>query len=122
METTFENAKVGDKVWSYHNGWGVIYSITSPPYPIIVDFSDAKLYSFTLDGVEITGERQTLFWDEVKFEIPTRPKKRVKKEGWININKMCIHETKEMALHRREALSTVNSDILTIPITWEEEE
>ena len=50
MRTIF---KIGDKVYHFQYGWGVINAIrdnTSITYPIIVDFLYLKNVSFTLDG------------------------------------------------------------------------
>lgn len=73
--TTFETAKVGDKVWSIEYGWGVIQS-TSHTYtnPILVRFAEDDYMSFKLSGSQFHEYRhQTLFWDEIKFEAPQKP-------------------------------------------------
>ena len=50
MTTTFEDAKVGDKVWDSRKGWGVVNELRySSDYPILVDFAD-DCESYTLDG------------------------------------------------------------------------
>jgi len=57
--------KVGDKVWSYVEGWGVVEDI----YPnfkksIVVDFKN-NLIDFTLNGKEWESDiNPTLFWEE----------------------------------------------------------
>lgn len=68
------NAKVGDKVWSFAYGWGIIVEIRHEfIYPIIVRFLKTSS-TFTLDGKEMTNDlRPTLLWDEVKYEVPKRP-------------------------------------------------
>lgn len=78
METTFENAKVGDKVWSIQCGWGRISEILPGGYPITVEFNPFKCDGFTYCGkFRITDNDQSLFWDEVKIEAPVKPKKKL---------------------------------------------
>ena len=88
-ETTFENAKVGDKVyWLTLGMWGEVVNII-PAYreerQLEVRFADAGRVSFywftrSCRSGRIVGEPQTLFWDEVKIVPPPRPKRMVKKE------------------------------------------
>ena len=75
MTTTFETAKVGDRVWCVKAGWGEILDIDSlPSYPILVEFSDDEYKTYTAEGFHVLGDvSQTLFWDEVKFKAPTKP-------------------------------------------------
>ena len=96
-ETTFENAQVGDRVWSSKWGWGEVLVITKRfTYPIEVRFSDTCSEYHTLKGVNVEGEMQSLFWDELT--IPTRPKRKVTKtiEAWANVypdGKYYVYET-----------------------------
>lgn len=67
----FDNAKVGEQVWSTVFGYGKIHEILSKDktYPIGVDFGNAKIY-FTTDGYNCTMDKYpSLFWNE--FHIPT---------------------------------------------------
>lgn len=75
MTTTFETAKVGDRVWSIECGWGEIFSVDEARiYPIKVEFQNGRPLTYTLGGKPmITHERQTLFWDEVKIDAPQKP-------------------------------------------------
>jgi len=85
-ETTFENAKVGDKVWSCVYGWGEIKTIiTEMKYPISVKFKRSNYtISYNWNGIRIPTENCTLFWDEINMTPPERPKRKVKKviQGW----------------------------------------
>lgn len=75
MITTFETASIGDRVWCVSIGWGTITSThEEEDYPIIVAFDSAGSESFTKEGRLYTDDiKQTLFWDEIKFEVPTKP-------------------------------------------------
>ena len=75
MTTTFETAKVGDKVWSLVHGWGVISRIESySDYPIKVNF-EKSFDSFTFDGkLYASNKHQSIFLDEVKIIAPEKPK------------------------------------------------
>jgi hypothetical protein len=75
MSTTFEEAQVGDAVWSVRFGHGTIDSIYNDPNrPLVIRFSKyAHPRSYTVQGQEFPNELQTLFWQEIKFEAPTKP-------------------------------------------------
>lgn len=104
-ETTFENARVGDRVWDFGLGWGNIATVeavkscdTQVSVTIDVQFDCRECITYNVQGVFVSV--RTLFWDEIKFEAPPRPKRMVKKvvEGWVNIyadgTSACIYETK----------------------------
>ena len=78
-ETTFENAKVKDRVWSVEFGWGTVDSVH--PY-IEVIFQNNQMYRFNSDGSRFFTLKvnQTLFWDEIKIVPPERPKRKVLRE------------------------------------------
>jgi hypothetical protein len=86
MTTTFEEAKVGDRVWDVLWGWGTIEGIKMhEDYPIRVKFDGGRYDYFTVGGfIETENNNRSLFWDEVKLEAPERPKRKVKKtyECW----------------------------------------
>jgi hypothetical protein len=91
-ETTFENAQVGDRVWSYAYGWGTVTNHCPDSYtgryPIVVKFDTGSATgTYTKQGKFTTTEPQTLFWDEIPIIAPPRPKRLVTKtaEVWINV-------------------------------------
>jgi hypothetical protein len=77
MTTTFETAKVGDRVYSIPFGWGEIEHIDEfSSYPINVHFfSDiVDIQYYTYQGYFHTDVPiQSIFWDEVYIEAPTKP-------------------------------------------------
>lgn len=78
MTTTFETAKVGDKVWSIVYGWGEISDILPhEKYPIEVTFNSTDNFyedQYTYCGKAlITLPSQSLFWDEIKIVAPSKP-------------------------------------------------
>lgn len=91
METTFEKVKIGDKVWDFMREWGMVTSIDAGlddcggviVYPIHVTFGAIKL-QYSYDGKYNVCGNRTLFWDEVKIQAPPRPKRMVKKVGWVH--------------------------------------
>jgi hypothetical protein len=73
MTTTFENARIGDRVWDFIHGFGEIEHIESKSeFPLKIRFVSGSGYTFTLKGQNLLGIPQTLFWDEIKFEAPTQ--------------------------------------------------
>jgi hypothetical protein len=73
MKNTFENAQAGDRVWSIRRGWGVITHVSTNR--ICVKFENLDWdYIFTACGKDSAKDlNPTLFWDEVKFDIPQKP-------------------------------------------------
>lgn len=78
----FRNAKVGDKIWSIRYGVGFITQNVYKacvPLPLEIQFANHKKY-FSFDGKEHFNDLYpSLFWDEIKYEIPRKPLKTVKK-------------------------------------------
>ena len=75
MTTTFETAKVGDKVWSMGMGWGEIRDTShSARYPIHVCFQSGEYETYTLGGAHDAEDKtQYLFWDEIVIKAPVKP-------------------------------------------------
>ena len=74
----FSNAKIGDKVWSLTRGWGTITIDEdhgqSSDYPIHVRFDKGSNDYYTVCGKFYTHDiNPSLFWDEIKLEIPKKP-------------------------------------------------
>jgi len=81
---TFENAKVGDKVWYVAKGWGKIKLVDgyNCQYPIIVAFNN-NTESFTFEGKNwISDEYPTLFWEEQKLDHNTKRKVEI---DWLKV-------------------------------------
>lgn len=92
-ETTFENAKVGDRVYSPlfksenpddKTNACIIRIDAEKNYPLIVrsDVNTGHILNFKYNGnyVEVGG--QCLFWENPIKEIPVRPKRKVVKKGY----------------------------------------
>jgi hypothetical protein len=79
--TTFESARVGDKVYSTTLGWGVIeYIKPRDNYPIHVSFPsiNGEVVIFTYEGYFYDHVPiQSLFWGEVVFEVPVKRKTKL---------------------------------------------
>ena len=71
----FRNAEVGDRVYDMLKGWGMISSIEpKEEYPIHFIADIESFSKFTFDGKRNKRDKNpTLFWDEIKFEIPEKP-------------------------------------------------
>jgi hypothetical protein len=121
----FSNAKVGDKVWDFTYGWGKIYNIDlNSDYPIKVERLNEMDESYTFDGKLGDEEAPTLFWDEIKYEIPTKPKRMVTKtvEVWETVYNLepnppgsrCFHESLE---HCKRFRSKINDLIAYVKLT-----
>lgn len=100
-ETTFENAVSGDRVYSplfkskniEDKTNARIYTInnyaelTSQSIEIIADIDTGPVRGarFTTKGEYYIGGGQVLFWENPIKEIPCRPKRMVKKTGYIGV-------------------------------------
>ena len=75
----FRNAKVGDRVWSFTHHWGTIIETDGSldktiDYPLLVKFDNDIVSRYTIDGKYNKDDTYpTLFWDEIKFEVPEIP-------------------------------------------------
>ena len=76
MTTTFENAKVGDRVFDYVNQeWGIIIEVRKHDvYPIVVEYGKI-ITTYTIGGkLYKENPTQRLFWDEVPpIVAPSKP-------------------------------------------------
>jgi hypothetical protein len=73
MSATFKNAQPGDRVWSIRHGWGTIQTIND--HNIFVRFANQNFNCiYTICGKFSPEDlNPSLFWDEVKFDIPQKP-------------------------------------------------
>ena len=92
--TTFEDAKVGDRVWALSFGWGTVVDINKYRnlYPIQVSFG-LTTCTYTTDGKSFIDHiSQALFWDEVVITPPEKPLPKLQVDTkvlvWDNSN--CI--------------------------------
>lgn len=78
-EKMFSKAKVGDRVWDFIYKWGTIKDIdldvpNDNCMTMFINFDNGVEVRYNLNGEkEYTLGVQTLFWDEIKFEIPEKP-------------------------------------------------
>lgn len=71
-EVTFHNAKVGDRVWDFLHKYGIIEKLEENA--ILVKFNSGVKVTYNLNGsCGYPVDTQTLFWNEIKFEIPEKP-------------------------------------------------
>lgn len=96
---------VRKRVWSFLHGWGTIQRLYYNEKEIQIRFDTRGLrFDYFSDGRFINANSQVLFWDEIKFEIPPKPKNKIKKQisAWANIysNKnspLSLFETRAIA-------------------------
>lgn len=74
----FDNAKVGDRVFSTIYGWGVIILLSQldQEFPIIVEFDTGERKNYRDDGKNFFSEKYpNLYWNEVKLPTEKEDKK-----------------------------------------------
>lgn len=84
-EPMFKDAKPGDRVWSFIDGWGVISDMdnSNHTYPLTVQFDSGNLELFTGTGKhDVVAVNPTLYWDSFEISPPPKPKKKVKVKMW----------------------------------------
>lgn len=81
-----DGVKVGDKLWSIQLGECEVHKINQgSPYSISVK-NGRDMGDYTLAGGYLNSDLlPSLFWSKPKIELPRKPKRIVKKAGWINI-------------------------------------
>lgn len=131
MTTTFEEVKIGDRVYSLRFGWGTIKNISIDIFYIVFDNGKADYYKYNgyLIDQSIT-EFQDLYWDIPEIIAPEKPKQLVKKTRWYHaqINKsgelyfiypVSGYNNKEEA---KEIANKLIDKILTVQVEYETEE
>jgi len=100
----FEDAKIGDDVWSVEDEWGTVVSIADSDYPLVVEFG-CEIITFMLDGRRWESSKNpTLFWDEIKFEIPKKPLPNLKVD-----TKVIVWESGEYILKEKRHFKEFNN-------------
>ena len=104
---TFEDAKVGDRVFHYKYGWKTISHIKEENnYPIIVDHD----FSYTYNGfAEKTDSNPSIFWDEVKIVPPSKPLPKLE----VDTKVLVWDSEKKVKLHRHFSHFEKNGKIVT---------
>lgn len=104
MTTTFETAKVGDKVWCIRSGWGEIGEVGwSDRYPIYVRFPHGEFKTYTVDGLYDEEDlNQTLFWGEVLVGAPVT-------QG--SDSALPLYENQESALRDKIAIAYMQAQV-----------
>ena len=71
----FKDVETGEKLWSFEYGWGTVVHINRGKFPLQLNFSHSmESFAYTFDGKGTRmAKNQTLFWDEIKFEVPKKP-------------------------------------------------
>ena len=107
MITTFEDAKVGDRVFHYKYGWKTISHIKEESsYPIIIDYD----FSYTYNGfAEKTDSNPSIFWDEVKIVPPSKPLPKLE----VDTKVLVWDSEKKVKLHRHFSHFEKNGKIVT---------
>ena len=68
----FKNAKVGDIVWDFLHKYGIIEKLEENT--ILVKFNSGVKVTYNLNGsCGYPVDTQTLFWNEIKYDIPEKP-------------------------------------------------
>jgi hypothetical protein len=75
----FKGIKVGNYVWDVTYGWGMVLELD---HVIKVHFPDdikrTEYYTYQGKFNNCKKGNQSLFWDEIKFEIPKKPVPKLK--------------------------------------------
>ncbi len=99
MTTTFENAKLGDRVYTFlggkpdqdgHNATiaDIRHQDVTSPLRVVMDALSDRQFSYLFDGRYFRDFReQCLFWRKPDFVVPEQPKRKVKKTltGWLDV-------------------------------------
>jgi len=122
----FSKVKIDDKVYHIRLGWGDVVKVTQ--HHCYVRFSTRGItdtHYFEFDGrVHPTDQHPTLYWN-----VPTIivPKRKVKREGWVNIyprraaREVLGASGSIIYKSREKAVSEASADIIdTVKIEWEE--
>jgi len=88
----FDDIQIGDKVWSIEHGWGEVDEIYDNKFVVYFGgLTGARVYDYNGHDFYHSQINQTLFWDEIKFEKPKKPKIKLKEDYSECINKNYFH-------------------------------
>ena len=73
--TTFETAKIGDKVWDIKYGWGEVIDTYEEDKVRLRVLFKLVVEKYTFEGVSPWSDSnaRTLFWDKVEVVAPPKP-------------------------------------------------
>jgi hypothetical protein len=100
-ETTFENAKVGDKVWSPIFGEGIVKEMLPLCFFLsikVIDYN-GRAYDFSLDGQKTIHGPQCLFWSKQNIVAPSKPSKHklvIRITDWVKHDGVVLPHTKDI--------------------------
>ena len=127
-ETTFENARIGDKVFEITHGHGVI--IKKDDF-LTVEFNLYSHMQYDESGKPRGSGIRSLYWAVPEVIAPARPVRKIKKNitHYVNVFKKDDHYysvTYQTAQDARNGIAFQYSqrvvEAMPIEITWEEEE
>ena len=120
----FSKARVGDRVYDIRHGEGVIVIVDDHcAYPIVCRFGESRREaSFTLSGLsKSTDATPTLYWSKPEISDPPPPKRKVKRQIWLNVY---LHVRGSVYVYNYETKEKADDcatrdRIACIPIEWE---
>jgi len=80
----FDGIRTGDKVWDFiFRRRGEVIDLSDDE--IVIKFDNNQTWSYDYNGIlyGLKDAKQTLFWDEIKFEIPKPPKIKLKECNYM---------------------------------------
>ncbi len=97
--TYFDGIKVGDKVWGFGIGWSVVQDIITVndgfgKTKLLLVSTDTGSMFFNFEGFECDengnwkNNFQSLFWSEVKFEVPKKLEVELKENKFL----ICLND------------------------------
>jgi hypothetical protein len=95
-------AQKGDRLWNYFDQiWETVKSVELD-YKFPIELGNG--HSCDFKGRETRGVPPTYFWNEIHFDIPERPKRKVKKpvEFWI------LYDTNGRIVNFTDGIITAN--------------
>lgn len=87
MSPTFEDVKVGDRVYSLRFGWGSVSSFCyTGSDTFYVNFDNVSVGNYLRTGFiyGLLDLNRDLYWDIPQVIVPEKPKKKVKKTRWYH--------------------------------------
>lgn len=115
MSHYFDGISYGNKVWSIVYGWGEVTVVGLELFTVNF-YAGPSTAKYDLEGRTTPEQYRTLFWNEVIFTSPARPKSKVKKIVWINVFKSDLFETEEKAIAKASLCLSDKNYHSTIPI------
>ena len=119
----FSGLRVGDSVWTIQNGSCTVKWLNEEYFGT----GNTGEFTYDMDGKSVPWHAiKSAFWSNPNVVAPEKPKRMVKKEGWMVIDKRVAtfpwRSTGHVFDNKVDAIEWCGDENAIAHVTWEEQE